>query len=159
MYPPKVSDEAVLTVIHELAGVGPLPSGAAVRIALAQRYQSRGGVARIYRLLAGEKSRLGSTTVSPIAARLLEQENLNLREQLKAARQREDAHQTHWNREVGRLRERVEALEPLVRRATATGEVSDELGKQVEQAQTRAGQLQVQIRTFGPAAYRGQSGK
>jgi hypothetical protein len=154
MYPPKVSDEAVLAVIRELAGLGPLPSGAAVRLELERRYQSRGGVERIYRLLTSEKLRLGSATLSPIAAGLLEQENLNLREQLNAAHQREDAHQTHWNREVGRLRDRVDALEPLVRQAASKGEVNDELGRQVEQAETRVGQLEVQIRTFGPAAQR-----
>jgi hypothetical protein len=154
MYPPKVSDQAVIGVILELAGEGTFPSGAAVRVALEQRYQSRGGVARIYRLLASEKSRLGSTPLSPIAAGLLEQENLNLREQVKAARQREDAHQVHWNREVGRLRDRVDALEPLVRQFSAAGEVSNALRRQVEEAETRAGQLEVQIRTFGPAAHR-----
>ncbi|HTC52842.1 MAG TPA: hypothetical protein VK700_12975 [Steroidobacteraceae bacterium] len=149
----------MIAVIRELAGVGPLPSGAAVRVALEQRYQSRGGVARIYRLLASEQSRLGGAALSPIAAGLLEQENLNLREQLKAARQREDAHQAHWNREVGRLRERVDALQPLVHQASVGGAGSDSLRRQVEEADTRTGQLEVQIRTFGPAAHRGPSGK
>jgi hypothetical protein len=159
MYPPKVSDEAVLAMIRELAGVGALPSGAAVRGGLQQRYQSRGGVARIYRLLAKEKARLGGTTLSPIAAGLLEQENLNLRELLKAARQREDAHQAHWNREVGWLRERVDALEPLVRQASGGDACGNALRQHVAEAETRAGQLEVQVRTFGPAAHRGQSGK
>ena len=53
----------------------------------------------------------------------------------------EDAHQVYWNREVGQLRARVRALESLVRQA----------------AETRAGQLDVQVRTFGPAAGRAQS--
>ena len=106
MYPPKVEDKEVLTVIRDLSVGGALPSGAAVRAALARRYGSRGGVTRIYRLLADERTRRGTTALSSVGAALLEQENRNLRELLQHQRQREDAHQAYWNREVGRLRER-----------------------------------------------------
>jgi hypothetical protein len=157
MYPPKVEDKEVLAVIRDLSGGGALPSGAAVRAALARRYGSRGGVTRIYRLLASERTRRGTTTLSAVGAGLLEQENRNLRELLQHQRQREDAHQAHWNREVGRLRERVNALEPLVQQAAAHGEVSEALKQQVQGAETRAGQLEVQLRTFGPAANRGNN--
>jgi len=159
MYPPKVSDEAVLVLIRELTRLGTLPSGAAVRVALERRHQCRGGVERIYRLLASEKSRLGTPALSPIGVGLLEQENRNLREQLKAARQREDAHQIHWDREVGRLRERVSALEPLVQQAAARAEVTEPLQREVQDVETRTGQLEVQLRVFGPAAGRGTSGR
>jgi hypothetical protein len=158
MYPPKVSDEAVLGLIRELTELGRLPSGAVVRSALARRFRSRGGVTRIYRLLARERVRLDSKSPSNISTRLLEQENRNLREQLTAARQRDDAHQAHWNREVGQLRARVDALESAVLSASPAGEVSEALRQQVQQAEVRAGQLEVQIRTFGPAANRGKTG-
>jgi hypothetical protein len=155
MYPPKVEDKEVLTVIRDLSVGGTLPSGAAVRAALARRYRSRGGVTRIYRLLAGERARRGTTPLSAVGAGLLEQENRNLRELLQHQRQREDAHQTYWNRQVGLLRERVSALEPLVQQAAARGEVTEALRQEVQGTEIRAGQLEVQLRAFGPAANRG----
>jgi hypothetical protein len=157
MYPPKVEDKEVLTVIRDLSVGGALPSGAAVRAALARRYGSRGGVTRIYRLLADERTRRGTTALSSVGAALLEQENRNLRELLQHQRQREDAHQAYWNREVGRLRERVSALEPVVQQAAARGDVTEALKQDVQGAETRAGQLEVQLRAFGPAANRGNS--
>jgi hypothetical protein len=152
MYPPKVTDEQVQGLIRELAAPGDFPSGAAVRKALEQRYGSRGGVSRIYRVLAGERARIGSTPRSPTGIGLLELENRNLREQLKHARQREDAHQVYWDREVGQLRARVRTLELQVREAVVSGEVSEVLRKEVQGADTRAGQLEVQVRVFGPAS-------
>jgi hypothetical protein len=153
MYPPKVSDEAVLALIHQLGAQSGWPSGTQVRSALARRYRSRGGVARIYRLLASEKARLGS--LSPIGVALVEQENHNLREQLTVARERDEAHQAHWDREVGRLRARVEALESSVQQAAGSSSVSEALRSQLQEAEIRTGQLEVQLRTFGPATNRG----
>jgi hypothetical protein len=157
MYPPKVEDQQIKGVIRELTVDGRPPSGAAVRVALASRYGSRGGVTRIYRLLANERERQGGTTLSPVGLGLLEQENRNLRELLQHQRQREDAHQAHWNREVGQLRERVRVLEALVQQAVAAGDLSETLKREVEGAEIRSGQLEVQLRAFGPAAGRGRS--
>jgi hypothetical protein len=157
VYPPKVTDDAVLSLIRELAGQGTLPSGAQLRLTLRQRYQACGGVARIYRLLAGEKARRGTTGLSSISIGLLEQENRNLREQLQVTRQREDAQQAHWNQAVGQLRARVEALEVLVRQAAASGDVNASLRRDVQEAEIRTGQLEVGIRIFGPASNRQRS--
>jgi hypothetical protein len=159
MYPPKVTDDQVLRLILQLSVDGKLPSGAAVRQALQRQYRSRGGVARIYRLLASERVGGGSPRLSSVGIGLLEQENRNLGEQLKQLRQREDVHQVYWSREVGQLRERVRALELLVQQAAAFSHISDALKQEVQGAETRAGQLEVQIRVFGPAAGRAQSGK
>jgi hypothetical protein len=154
MYPPKVEDRAVQAVIRDLSQAGQLPTGAAVRTALAERYGSRGGVARIYRLLAQERMRVGGTTLSPIGIGLVEQENRNLRELLKHQRHREDAHQAHWDREVGQLRDRVGALEALVQQTAANGGLTESVKREVEGAGTRAEQLDVQLRAFGPATGR-----
>jgi Plasmid replication region DNA-binding N-term len=162
MYPPKVADQEIRSVIRALTHAGKLPSGVAVRDALASRYGSPGGVARIYRLLDAETALLRGTPGTavpmsgPMAAvgiGLLEQEIRNLREQLRHVREREDAHQAHWSREVNQLRQRVQALEPLVKNATA-GPAGDALRREVEAAEVRAGQLDVQLRVFGPAAGR-----
>jgi hypothetical protein len=156
MYPPKVADQEIQLLIGELTVSGALPSGAAVRAELARRYGSRGGVTRIYRLLAAERVRRGSTALSSIGARLLEQENRNLRDLLVQQQQRDDAHQAHWNRQVGELRDRVRALEPIVQQAALAGAVTEALKKEVQGAEIRGGQLEVQIRTFGPASNRGK---
>jgi hypothetical protein len=157
MYPPKVQDRDVQAVIRELAAEGRSPSGAAVRAALAERFGSRGGVARIYRLLANERARRGGTTLASAGMGLLEQENRNLRELLAHQRQREDAHQAHWNREIGQLRERVRTLEESLQRAVAAGEVNAALKREVEAAEIRTGQIEVQLRAFGPAAGSGKT--
>jgi hypothetical protein len=156
MYPPKVEDLEVQALIRELTVDGALPSGAAVRAELGRRYGSRGGVTRIYRLLAAERVQRGNTALSSISVRLLEQENRNLRELLLQQRQREDAHQAHWNRQVSELRDRVRALEPLVQQAALSGQAAEALRKEVQGAEIRGGQLEVQIRTFGPATNRGE---
>jgi hypothetical protein len=159
MYPPKVEDEQIRALIHELSVGGKLPSGAALRAALAQRYRSRGGVSRIYWLLGEERKASGSvvSSATDVTQRLLEQENRNLREQLMQLRQREDAHQVYWNREVAQLRERVQALATLLQQAVAAGEVPDALRQEVHGADVRAGQLDVVLRAFGPATGRTQS--
>jgi hypothetical protein len=155
MYPPKIDDDKIRSMIRDLSRAGKPPSGAALRDELEARYGSRGGVSRIYRLLATETRGSASQAPGPIATRLLEQEVRNLRELLDQVRQREDAHQAYWNREVGRLRERVSALEPLVQEAAARGEVTESLKREVQGADTRGGQLEVQLRAFGPAEKRG----
>ena len=157
MYPPKVGDNEIRTLIRDLTVDGKLPTGAGLRAALAERYGSRGGVTRIYRLLAAETARLGSVPRSPIGIGLVEQENRNLREQLQLARQREDAHQAYWTRQVTELRQRVQNLEPLVQQPTADA-VSGAVRQEVQGAGVRAGQLEVMVRTFGPAAGRPKTG-
>jgi hypothetical protein len=152
MYPPKVTDEQVHRLIRELSTGGALPSGGAVRRALTERFGSRGGVARIYRLLSSQRESNATTGVPAVSVRLLEVENRNLREQLQQAREREDTHQAYWTRLVRELRERVGALELSVQRAAVSGEVSDALRREVQGAETRAGQLDVMLRAFGPAA-------
>jgi len=138
MHPPKVEDPEVQALIRELTVGGALPSGAAVRAELARRYGSRGGVTRMYRLLAAERAQHGSSALSSIGVRLLEQENRNLRELLRQQRQREDAHQAHWNRQVGELRERVRALEALVQQAVFSGDVPKRSGRKCRRRKSGA---------------------
>ena len=154
MYPPKVQDEDVRHVIRDLMIDGRLPSGAAVRAEIGKRFKSRGGVARIYRLLAAQRPPqvLDHSTLSPAGVRLLQLENQNLREQLQQAGERERAHQAYWTREVRQLWEHVGALEALVTQAANSGEISAALTQRVQAAELRAGRLDVLIRAFGPAA-------
>jgi phage protein D len=157
MYPPKVTDDQVQSLIRELSVDGTLPSGGAVRRALAHRYGSRGGVARIYRLLSSRRPSESPTHVPAIGVRLLELENRNLRDQLQQARERENTHQAYWTRQVRELREQVGALESSVQRAAISGQVSAALEKEAQDAETRTGQLEVMLRAFGPAAGKPES--
>jgi TolA-binding protein len=154
MYPPKVQDDQIRAVIRELTINGRPPSGAALRDALARRYGSRGGVARIYSLLGSAAKPAQVSPSASIATRLLEHENGNLREQLKHAREREEAHQQYWAREIGQLRQQIQALESAIAQATAAGQVSENLRQRLRDAEVRGGQLEVALRVFGPAAGR-----
>ena len=159
MYPPKATDAQVHSLIRELSANGKLPSGSAVRRALAQRYGSRGGVARIYRLLSGGRAGEAAAEVPTVVSRLLEFENRTLRDQMQQGRQRENSHQAYWEREVEQLRERVRALEASVQSVAIPGALSEALLREVNGAETRAGQLEVALRAFGPAAGRADSGE
>lgn len=154
MYPPKVEDQQICGLIRELTVDGRPPSGRAVRAALASRFGSRGGVARIYRLLGTEHPREVGTPLQAVRIGLLEVEIRNLREQLQLARQREDAHQIHWTRVVGQLLDHVRTLETSVSRAAATGAIGGALVAELKAAEIKAGQLAVLIRAFGPATGR-----
>jgi hypothetical protein len=151
MYPPKVEDQQIRGLIREMTIDGRPPSGRAVREALASRYGSRGGVARIYRLLTSEHPREVRSPLEAVRVGLLEVEIRNLREALQLARQREDAHQVHWTRVVGQLLDHVRTLEKSVSRAAAAGVIGEALIGELKAAETKTGQIAVLIRAFGPA--------
>ena len=142
MYPPKVSDAEVRVVIRELMVGRTLPSGAAVRAALAVRFGSRGGVARMYRLLAEERQRL-TPVPEPDSVEALQREVQALRERAERAEHREEAHQSHWAEEVDRLR--MQVLGPLPQQGRMAGEGSDLLRHQLQAAEQRAARLEVQL--------------
>ncbi len=58
---------------------------------------------------------------------------------------------------MSQLGERIRALEPLVRLAAASDHLSEAPGKEVDATETRTGQLELQVRLFGPAAHRTKS--
>ena len=120
------------------------PSGAAVRATLEARFGSRGGVARIYRLLADER-RLLTPPPGPGSVEALQGQLQAMRERAERAEDREIAHQTHWAEEVDRLRMKVQALEPLARHGRMTGEGSDLLRHQLHAAEQRAARLEEQL--------------
>jgi hypothetical protein len=144
MHPPRVSNAEVRAVIRELTVGKTLPSGAAVRATLDARFGSRGGVARIYRLLADERRRLTPPPESG-SVEALRRELQAMRERAERAEDREMAHQSHWAEEVDRLRMKVQALELLAHRGRMTGEGSDLLRHQLHAAEQRAARLEEQL--------------
>ena len=147
MYPPRVSDAEVQAVIRELMTGQVLPSGAAVRATLEARFGSRGGVARIYRLLADERLRR-TLPPEPGTVDALQIEVRTLREKLARAEAREEAHQSRWAAEVDQLRLKVAELETLAHQARgARGEV-ELLRHQLQVAQARASTFEREIYTL-----------
>ena len=131
-------------MIQELRVGKTLPSGVAVRATLEARFGSRGGVARIYRLLADERRRL-TPPPEPGSVEALQRELQTMRERAERAEDRERAHQTHWAQEVDRLRMKLQALEPHARHGRMTGEGSDLLRHQLHAAEQRAARLEEQL--------------
>ena len=144
MHPPKVTETEVRAVIRGLTVGSTLPSGAAVRAALATCFGSRGGVTRIYRILAEERNRL-SPPPEPGSVEALQQEVQRLREQLARTQEREDAHQTHWAQEVDRLRQRIATQEPQAHPARITRDAYELLRHQVQAAELRAARFEEQL--------------
>ena len=114
MRPVLVKDEDVRELIRSLCEGQKLPSGAAVRMALGTHFGSRGGVARVYRLLAEERERRNPPAPAG-SLEALQREVQALRAQLQLAHEREDASQTYWAEQVDRLRQRIAELQPLAR--------------------------------------------
>ena len=144
MHPPRVSNAEVRAVIQELMVGKSLPSGASVRAALNARFGSRGGVERIYRLLADERQRL-TPMPEPGSVEALQRELQAMRERAERAEHREQVHQTHWAEEVDRLRMKTQGLGALGHPGRMAGEGSDLLRHQLHAAEQRSAVLEEQL--------------
>jgi hypothetical protein len=144
MYPPRVSSAEVRALIQQLTVGKALPSGASVRTALKERFGSRGGVARIYRLLAEERVRLTPTPVAG-SVEALQREIEVLRGRLARVEEREYAHQTLWAEEVDQLRLKLAAVEPLVKEARIWSSSGELLRYRLQAAERRAAMLEQQL--------------
>jgi len=144
MHPPKASDAEVVAVIRTLSVGNALPSGAALRAALKIRYGSRGGVARIYRLLGEERRRL-KPPAQPGSVDSLRQELMVMQGRAERAEERELAHQSRWAMEIDQLRQKVAALEPLAHQARVDRELNERLRQQLQAAEQRTARLEQQL--------------
>ena len=144
MHPIRVSTAEVQAVIRELTMGSVLPAGAAVRRALHARFGSRGGVARIYRILAAEQERL-RPVVEPGSLEALTRELAAMRERAERAEAREEAHQSHWAEEVDRLRMKLLALEPQATQGRRDREGTELLRHQLRAAEQRAADLEERL--------------
>jgi hypothetical protein len=144
MYPPRVLTDEVQAVIRELTVGTTLPAGAAVRRALEARFGARGGVARIYRILADERRRLTPVPESG-SVEALQRELAMMGERAERSEAREEAHQTHWAGEVDRLRMKLVALEPQTIQGRRDREGIELLRHQLQAADQRAARLEEQL--------------
>ena len=145
MYPPHVSDLAIQHLIGELTVGNRLPSGEALRTALKKRFGSRGGVARVYRLLAHARDATKPPPHPSADRQKLERELKALREAATLSQHREEAHQTRWALEVDRLRQRLLELEPLALHAKATLDNAELLRRELHAAHMRISILEQQL--------------
>jgi hypothetical protein len=150
MYPPKVSDGQIHALIGELSRAGRPPSGARLRAALAARFGSRGGVARIYALLAQSRvqpapPRAALPATPSESVEDWQQQALALREQMQLAREREEADQSRWAQEIDRLRQKVAHLEPLALQAQMLRETADLLRHRLQAADIRLGRMEGEL--------------
>jgi hypothetical protein len=145
MYPPLVSDHAIRLLIRELTEGDQLPSGAQLRAALHQRFGSRGGVTRIYRLLSSARPKPPSSLSASSDVGKLEREVRTLREALALAEHREQAHQSRWAAEVDRLRQQVATLEPMALKTKAALDAAELLRRELHAAHIRFAALEQQL--------------
>jgi predicted RNase H-like nuclease (RuvC/YqgF family) len=146
MYPSHVSDQVIQRVIDELAVEECLPSGALLRAVLKERFGSRGGVTRIYRLLSDAR-RKRTLPRKVEAAEVLEREMKAARERAERAEGREEAHQLRWAAEVDQLRQKVALYEPLVLQARSAVESVGLLRRQLQAAEARIAMLEQELMT------------
>ena len=145
MYPPHVSDLQIKHLIAELTVGGRLPSGEKLRTAIKKQFGSRGGVARVYRLLATARSTSNPKPSPPADVGRLERQLETLREAATLAQHREEAHQTRWALEVDRLRQRLTELEPLALQAKTALDNAELLRRQLHAAHIRISALEQQL--------------
>lgn len=146
MYPAHVNDHDIKLLISELTVGDRPPSGARLRAALHERFGSRGGVSRIYRLLAAANANklvLQSKIHGDVAR--LHHELESLREALKLADYREQTHQSRWAMEVDRLRQQVATMEPLALKAKAALDTAELLRHQLHASHVRIASLEQQL--------------
>jgi len=125
-----------------------------LRSTLKSRYGSRGGVARIYRLLSEVRTEQSvARQIQP--AEILERDLEAMRERAERAEQREEVHQSRWAVEVDYLRGQMATLEPLAQQAKASLETVGLLRRQLRVAEARIAMLEQQLLEEGEG--RGQS--
>ena len=144
MHPPRVSNYQVLGVIRDLTIADQLPSGAALRAALYERFGSRGGVARIYRLLAAEDSRR-KPPVEEGSVDALSQDIERLRAKLEESHAREDQYQSRWAQAVDALRMKVVESTDLAARLRILEESNKNLRHELQVTMQRAETLEERL--------------
>jgi len=141
MHPPKVSNAEVRAVIRALTAGDTLPSGAAMRRALRDRYGSPGGVARIYALLAEERRRR-TPPATPDDTESLRQALRAMQSRAERAEERELAHQSRWANEIDQLRQKLLTLESIAHQARVDRELNERLRLQLHAAEQRSARLE-----------------
>ena len=144
MRPPILTEHAIRAVARELAAAGQRVTGVAVRRRLEERYGARGGVSRVYRLVAevrSEEPRTGRRGSGTRKSDSSESREAAI-ERADLAEHRERAHQERWARETDALRARLAAAEQQARDADTAARRVTELARALASAQARIAELE-----------------
>jgi hypothetical protein len=143
MRPPLVSEDAIRAAIRELTVGGERVTGVAVRRLLADRFGTRGGVARIYRLLHEARRSVREALPDRAPGRATSDES---REAAVAradlAEERERVHQERWARETDGLRIRLAQAEQAAREGEVARQRLADLNRALASAQARIAALE-----------------
>ena len=145
MRPPILSEQAIRAAIRELASSGERITGVAVRELLLARYGARGGVTRIYRLLAearDEERERGARTPGEAPASRSDESREAALARADLAEHRERAHQERWARETDALRARLAEAEQAAREVEIARRRVTELARALASAQARIAKLE-----------------
>ena len=146
--PPRLPDAAILALIDELRGQQAVVTGTRLREELAHRFGFRGGVTRIYRLLAQ------ATTPHPAPPRPapaagsegLHAELAAALERARLAEYREEAHQARWANEIHELRDQVRTFKEAARRLPLLEAELQDRSRLLAAAYKRIADLESQLR-------------
>ncbi len=144
MRPALVSEQAIRAAIRELAADGGKVTGVAVRSLLERRFGARGGVARVYRLLAEFESDARAPAAplpSPIPAPSDESREAAIA-RADLAEQRERIHQERWAREIDQLRARLAAADGFAHDLREARQRVADLSRALASAQLRIAKLE-----------------
>ena len=124
-------------------------TGVAVRALLARRYGARGGVTRVYRLLAS-----ATTPVLPAAIPAYRSASDESREaaiaRAEVAEERERVHQARWAREMDALRHKAEATDRIQQEMAVHRTRVTELTRALASAHARIVELERALQSVAP---------
>jgi hypothetical protein len=143
----RVSEPQIREVIEILRARNGRASGAAVRAELARRYGARGGVTRVYRLLAAAEGAALEAESTNLAKRIGELERA-LAEALRRAElaeHRERVHQDWAASQIDALRSRLRAIEGSPREQGVSHEDYLQLHRTLAATRLRLAELEAGI--------------
>jgi len=146
--PPRLPDAAILALIDELRGQQAVLTGTRLREELAHRFGFRGGVTRIYRLLAQVTA---PHPAPPRPAPAAGSEGLHAElaaalERARLAEYREEAHQARWANEIHELRDQVRTFKEAARRLPLLEAELQDRSRLLAAAYKRIADLEAQLR-------------
>jgi hypothetical protein len=147
--PPRLPDATILALIQELRGQHAVLTGTRLRAELARRYDLRGGVTRIYRLLhEATAPRPAPSPASPVTAESADPQSelAAALERARLAEYREEAHQARWAGEIHQLREQVRMLHQAAHRLPLLEAELQDRSRELAAAYRRIADLESQLR-------------
>jgi len=150
--PPRLPDAAILALIDELRGQQAVLTGTRLREELAHRFGFRGGVTRIYRLLAQATAPQPAQRPAPpgpapaAGSEGLHAELAAALERARLAEYREEAHQARWANEIHELRDQVRTFKEAARRLPLLEAELQDRSRLLAAAYKRIADLESQLR-------------